>query len=200
MNRNFKVPNGKPRCYQRGFLLSWVFIGVLAALSYFVIEWMEVQSRKAEAEKFDSIVQGQMYVIDGLEQYFELACNQNGVVPTTTINDLIANGYVDSAIMYNPHSYTYTVTIVRPNVSFDANTNKAIAQGRTKLSLSATVPDIRERTQIIQRYRDYEVEYQATGNVVTVTRLYNQQEGDELESFLNDGITVGGGGTTYICI
>jgi hypothetical protein len=161
---------------------------------------MEVQSRKAEAEKFDSIVQGQMYVIDGLEQYFELACNQNGVVPTTTINDLIANGYVDSAIMYNPHSYTYTVTIFRPNVSFDANTNKAIAQGRTKLSLSATVPDIRERTQIIQRYRDYEVEYQATGNVVTVTRLYNQQEGDELESFLNDGITVGGGGTTYICI
>ncbi len=189
----------KPR-NQRGFVASVIMLVVLAAVTAFFVEWLNIQSRKAEAKQYDAIVKSQMYILDGLEQYFDVACNQNGVVPSVTFNELVTGGYLDEAAIHNPNSYAYNISVERPSITFDPNTNRAVAQGRTKLRLFASIADVRARTKIIERYRNYDVEFSVAGDVLTVMRLYRVDEADELEGFLNDGITAGGSGSTFVCI
>lgn len=162
---------------------------------------LEIQAKKAEARRFESIVVGQKHIFDALDQYFELACNQNGVVPATTINDLNLGGYLDSNIVYNPHGYVYTITITRPSISFAPDTNRAIADGRTIFSLTTTISDSRQRDQLTYLYRRSNVDYSLVNQTLTVSRPYQKTNASEDEySFLYEGLAVGSNGGTYVCI
>ena len=186
---------------QRGFIWASAGMAIIAAVMAFMMMWMDVLAKRAEAKKYESILVGQQHIFDGLDQYFELACNQNGVVPLPTFSDLSTGGYIDTAIFYNPYSYTYTINIVRPTITFSPDTNRAIADGRTTFSLIATIADSRQREQLMYLYRKSNVDYSLVNKTITVSRPYQKTNASEDEySFLYEGLAVGSNSGTYVCI
>ena len=186
---------------QRGFIWSSLGLTALIAILAFMLMWMDVLAKRAEAKKYKSIMVAQLHVFDGLDQYFELACNKNGVVPLPTFNDLRLGGYVDAAIFYNPYNYVYTINIVRPTITFSPGTNRAISDGRTIFSLTATIADFRQREQLMFLYRKSNVDFSLVDQTLTVRRPYQKTNASEDEySFLYEGLAVGSNGGTYVCI
>lgn len=162
---------------------------------------LEIQAKKAESRRFESITVGQTHIFDGLDQYFELACNQNGVVPATTINDLELGGYIDSNIIYNPHGYVYTLSITRPTISFSPDTNKAIADGRTIFTITTTIADSRQRSQLAYIYRKSNIDHSVVNQTISISRPYQKTNASEDEySFLYEGLAVGSNSGNYVCI
>ncbi|MEZ8241026.1 MULTISPECIES: hypothetical protein [Vibrio] len=194
-NRNLML-----RSRQRGFITSLFFAAALASLTVILSMWLEVEKRKIFAKQYKSIVNSQEHLFKGLDQYFQIACSKNGIVPPTSVAKLTSTGFIDEGMNYNPHNYNYIITIRRPTVSFEANSNRAIADGRTLFSIVAQVPDAKQRSELVYNYRKTNLEYSVSGNAVTVSRHYIAAEGNDADSMLYDGMIVGNNGGSFVCI
>ncbi|MBF4371286.1 hypothetical protein EAY04_25190, partial [Vibrio anguillarum] len=90
----------------------------------------------------------------------------------------------DLALNYNPHEFDYEVSIDRASMTFDPITGRAQSDGATKLILTISNIDKKQRTLLQRAYRNQNISYQINGNEVIVNRDYVGNDEDVSNNFL----------------
>ncbi|MBF4342085.1 hypothetical protein EAY39_15070 [Vibrio anguillarum] len=193
------VNSRTPKHLQQGFVASVLAIAVLIFLIGAAIVWMQIEGRKSEARRYLNVSLSHMRILNALEQHFSYHCNRTGVVPTATVDDLATQGFFDLALNYNPHEFDYEVSIDRASMTFDPITGRAQSDGATKLILTISNIDKKQRTLLQRAYRNQNISYQINGNEVIVNRDYVGNDEDVSNNFLLSGFQQDASGNHYVC-
>ncbi|EKO3606976.1 hypothetical protein M6C35_001881 [Vibrio metschnikovii] len=193
------VNNCASKHLQQGFVASVIAITALTFLIGTAVVWMQIEGRKSEARRYLNVSLSHMRILNALEQHFSYHCNRTGVVPTATVDDLATQGFFDLALNYNPHEFDYEVSINRASMAFDPNTGRAQSDGATKLTLTISNMDKKQRTLLQRAYRNQNISYQINGNEVIVNRDYVGNDEDVSSNFLLSGFQQDASGNHYVC-